>query len=383
MLNKKEILEIIEQGESASVEFKDFKVRPESIAKGIVGMANSQGGVILLGISDDGKMTGIDNSINFEELVANITRNNIVPPIICNYYEIKLFETSIGVIEVPKGIDKPYQTNDGKFLIRVNSTNRVASQGELLRLFQQSGMFHFDSVGIDSTSVKDLNLFKIDGYFEKYGIKISEESDDEKIHILKNSDILTADGLVNIAGALIFGINPLKLLPHSGISFARFDGADIGSELFDKKEINGNIDSVIDETLSVILNNIQNPSTLVGAKRINIKSVYSPKVFRELITNALVHRNYSITGSKVRVLMFEDRIEFISPGRLPNTVTVEKLKIGVSYSVNPVIVKFMENMGYVDKIGRGLPMVYREALELNKKVEFKEIGEEFKVILEL
>ena len=81
--------------------------------------------------------------------------------------------------------------------------------------------------------------------------------------------------------------------------------------------------------------------------------------------------------------MFEDRLEVISPGRLPNTVSIEKLKAGVSYAVNPVIVKFMENMNYIDKLGRGLPMVCQEAAKLQKQVIFEELGEEFRVTLYL
>ncbi|EFA71604.1 hypothetical protein CRD_02703 [Raphidiopsis brookii D9] len=104
-------------------------------------------------------------------------------------------------------------------------------------------------------------------------------------------------------------------------------------------------------------------------------------MFRELIVNACVHRNYSITGSRIRIFMFHNRIEFMSPGKLPNTVTIDKLRFGVSYSINPVIVKFMENLRYIDKLGRGLPMVYQEAKKLGKDVLFEEIGEEFKVTL--
>ncbi len=115
----------------------------------------------------------------------------------------------------------------------------------------------------------------------------------------------------------------------------------------------------------------------------NLNDVYPEKVFRELVVNACCHRNYSIDGSKIRVFLFRDRIEIISPGRLPNTVTVEKLKAGVSYSVNPVIVKFMENMDYMDKPGRGLPMVYDEAAKLNRVPDFQEVGEEFRAVLYL
>ncbi len=129
--------------------------------------------------------------------------------------------------------------------------------------------------------------------------------------------------------------------------------------------------------------NTQQPSVIKGSKTESVKFTYPDKVFRELVVNACAHRNYAILGSRVRVFMFTDRIEFISPGRLPNTVSIEKLVYGVSYSVNPVIVKFMENLRYIDKLGRGLPMVYQIAKAHDKQLYFEEVGEEFKVTLEL
>lgn len=110
-------------------------------------------------------------------------------------------------------------------------------------------------------------------------------------------------------------------------------------------------------------------------------SSHQKKVFRELLVNACVHRNYSISGSKILIFLFDDRIELLSPGRLPNTVTIEKLKAGVSYARNPVIVKFMENLRYIDRLGRGIPMVCRKVQRIGGQVEFKEIGEEFKVTI--
>ncbi|TXL13383.1 transcriptional regulator, partial [Methylococcaceae bacterium HT4] len=135
--------------------------------------------------------------------------------------------------------------------------------------------------------------------------------------------------------------------------------------------------------LAVIKNNCQRPSHIEGSKTVQNRFSYPDKVFRELLVNACVHRNYAISGSRIRIFMFSDRIEFISPGKLPNTITIEKLSYGVSYSVNPIIVKFMENLRYIDKLGRGLPMVYKIAKENHKYIKFEEIGEEFKVTLEL
>ena len=112
-----------------------------------------------------------------------------------------------------------------------------------------------------------------------------------------------------------------------------------------------------------------------------ITPIYPDRVFRELIVNACVHRNYSISGANIRVFLFDDRLEVISPGRLPNTVSIDKLPIGTSFARNPVIMRFMENLGYVDKLGRGLPMVCQEAKKVGRQAQFLETGEEFRVIL--
>lgn len=380
---QQEIKELIDQGENVSVEFKTKDVRTESIAKEIVAFANSNGGIILLGVEDDGDIAGIDSGKNIEEWVMNICRNNVIPAILVEYSEVEFDNKTVGFIKVPKGKDKPYQTQRNQFLIRIGSTNRVATQSELLRLFQQAGFFHFDANGVEQTSIKDLNFTKIDQYFQRYEIDFTEETETDKINLLKNTDILADDGRVTVAGLLIFGINPQRYLYNANISFAHFVGKEITSDLIDKQNIGGTLDFQVDSALSVIKNNLLNPSTIVGTKRIETGNIYKDNVFREILVNACVHRNYAISGSNIRVLMFDNRIEFISPGNLPNTITIDKLRAGVSYAVNPIIVKFMENLRYIDKLGRGIPMVCREVEKQNKKVMFKELGEEFRVILYL
>jgi ATP-dependent DNA helicase RecG len=135
--------------------------------------------------------------------------------------------------------------------------------------------------------------------------------------------------------------------------------------------------------VALIKNSLTLGSTIEGTKTVPLEPVYQDRVFREIIVNACIHRNYSISGSRIRVFLFDDRLEVHSPGRLPNTITVEKLSAGVSYAVNPVILKFMENLRYVDKLGRGLPLVWNSAKNLGKTVLFQEIGEEFVVSLEI
>jgi ATP-dependent DNA helicase RecG len=383
MYTQNEILQLINNGENASVEFKSAGVKIDALAKEIVAFSNSYGGVVLMGVEDDGTVSGLKEEKDFEEWAANIARNNIIPAAQIEYSEIEVENKRLGILEVPKGKDKPYQTNKNQFLIRVGTTNRIASQAELMRLFQQSGVYHYDAVGVDRTSIIDLNLAKIDQYFNRYDIDFTHETEQDRIALLKNTDILSEDGNVTVAGLMIFGLNPQRFLINAGISYAHFKGNEITDELLDKQNIDNTLDYQVDTALSVIKNNLRNPSAIVGTKRVDTGFTYSDKVFRELLVNGCVHRNYSITGSRIRVFHFDDRIEFISPGKLPNTVTIEKLKAGVSYAVNPVMVKFMENLRYIDKLGRGIPMVCKEAEKNNKTVDFKELGEEFRVTLYL
>ncbi len=384
MLTRDEILKLIDGGENSAVEFKSSEVKSDSLAREIVGFSNTHGGTIFLGVEDNGKISGLPGQashINYEEWVANIARNNIIPAVQVDYMEANIQDKKIGVVKVAKGKDKPYQTSHHQFLIRVGTTNRVATQSELMRLFQQSGVFHFDAIGMDGTSISELNLGKVDRYFNRYDIDFTHETEEGKTALLRNTDILSEDGRVTVAGLLIFGINPQRHLYNAQVSFAHFNGNEITEELIDKQNIEGTLDYQVDTTLSVIKNNLLHPSVIVGTRREETGFSYSDKVYRELLVNACVHRNYAISGSRIRVFLFDDRVEIISPGNLPNTVTVEKLKAGVSYAVNPVILKFMENLRYIDKLGRGIPMVCKEVEKNNKQVIFKELGEEFKVEL--
>jgi hypothetical protein len=127
--------------------------------------------------------------------------------------------------------------------------------------------------------------------------------------------------LCTVGGLLVFGKNPEKRLPQNGVNFAHFKGIEITDELVDKKVITGRIQDIAEQLMVVFKNNMKTPSVINGLNR-EEKEEYPSLVLREAIVNTLVHRNYSISGSKIRIFMFDDRVEFHSPGRLPNTVTI-------------------------------------------------------------
>lgn len=377
---QKNLESLIPSSENIYVEFKTEQVSTKVLAEEIVAFANAEGGVIWLGIDDNGTPSGLSRS--YEEDVMNICRTSVIPPIRPLYRELKAERKTVAEITIPKGIDRPYYTSRNKYYIRVGSTKRIASREELIRLFQASGLFHYDLIEIDQAVFSQLNLSEIADYFDRYQISFTQESEEEKQRLIRVSDITGQNGKPTVGGLLVFGISPERVLPQSGISFAVFKGVELDAELTDKKYFTGNLPRQIDNALEAIKANIPVSSTIIGAKRVE-KAHYPDKVFRELLVNSCVHRNYSITGSHIRIFIFRDRIEFISPGRLPNTVSIEKLPVGTSFARNPLLVRLMENLGYMDKLGRGLPMVCLAAKKLGRQVEFIDKGEEFRVILEL
>lgn len=384
MLSQQDLIDIINKGENPYIEFKEEKIKPNDLAGEIVSFANMEGGTIIIGVSDDGIIKGVSIE-DIEERIMNICRNNCIPNIIPIYQEIVVNEAKVVILTIPKGANKPYYTIDNKYYIRVGTTKRIASREELMRLFQASGAVHFDISPVEGTTKKDLNMDLIRDYFLKYNMfDLYEETEDVVDRILINADILREGTGINkctIGGLLIFGKRTENTLPQSGISFAHFRGNDITEELIDKKQIVGNLPELVEQALVAMRNNIKVPSTIVGAVR-EEKEIYPSVVLREALVNAVVHRNYSIIGSKIRVLMFSDRIEFHSPGKLPNTVTIDKMKIGVSYSRNPFLVKYMENLRYIDQLGRGIPMIIKNMKDLDaREPELKEIGEEFVLII--
>ena len=357
-----QIEQLIEQGENSAVEFKSSEVRPESLAREIVAFANSSGGTVLIGVEDSGKITGVDQH-QTETWVANIVRNNVIPAIAPQITEWELSQKKVLAIEVSRGLDKPYQTLDGKFWIRVGSTNRMATKEELSRLFQQAGLVHFDIAPLEQTSITDLDDRKLQEYwFTYYSINYLELEQEEQKRLLRNADILgllEGEEVVTVGGMLLFGKDPQRRIPQSFITFAVFDGLLLTDELLDKQNIGGTLPELIQQTHAKTRTFVPKPSTLSGMQRVEVPMI-PDKVIREALVNAVCHRDYSISNRRITVYVFRDRLEISSPGRLPNTLNLEKILTGNSAPRNQFLLKYLDNMKYIDGLGRGVPMIARE-----------------------
>lgn len=259
--------------------------------------------------------------------------------------------------------------------------NRMATKEELSRLFQQAGLIHFDISPVANTDMGHIDNAAVDAYYRSYyNIAYIDLPDDEQHKLLTNTDILVEHEntwVASVGGLLMFGKQPQRRLPQSSIVFAVFKGTKITDDLADKKEITGTLPELIDKTLGLLQLYLPVPSTIEGAKRKEIQAV-PPKVLRESIVNAVMHRDYSISHRKIQVHIYSDRIEITSPGGIPNTLTLDKIRYGNSAPRNVFLVKFLDNLRYFDGLGRGIPMML-EAME--ERIHFEDIGELFRLSL--
>ncbi len=221
-----------------------------------------------------------------------------------------------------------------------------------------------------------LDRAKIQEYFKAvYDYDLASEDVPAYKTLLQNSGLLTVEGFASAVGLIMFGrrdsglLPPVnytqKFLPHAGAVYAHYAGNELTDELLDRVHFEGAAPELVEKITEKVLLRLARPSTINGLKR-EEKIVLPRKVLCEALVNAVTHRDYSLQG-QIRVFQFDDRLEVHSPGGLPNSVTVAKMKVSYSIPRNPLIVKFMENLRYLDGLGCGVPMMFREMKALGAK----------------
>ncbi|PID29422.1 MAG: AAA family ATPase [Candidatus Cloacimonadota bacterium] len=369
----KNIDNILKIGEDKHIEFKSEFPHNDSFAKELVAFSNTEGGVLYLGISDNKKVVGVEDSKDLEERIINICRNNITPPIVPNIEKIVYNDKLLYTIIVEKGINKPYKVkSSNKFYIRVGSISIEPTNSELIRLFQEGGNLHFEVNSCERSSFNDFDSLKFRDYCENIReIDFNPEVEEIK-KLAYNLDLLDEREKLNIVGSLFFSKNPEKLLPQSGIELNYYSGKDQTSDILDSKVLTLSIPDAISGTLSFVRNNSREKVVFNDDETLRNKVYqYEPFVIRELVANAFSHRDWSIFGQRIRVNMFSDRLEIFSPGSLPNTLTLSRALFGISYYRNPLIAQILRDYKFVDRLGRGLMKVrtFYEKLGL-KRPEF-------------
>ncbi|MCI5144307.1 MAG: DUF3365 domain-containing protein [Candidatus Electrothrix sp. AR3] len=257
----------------------------------------------------------------------------------------------------------------------------LSQQARYDGLTNTNGETIFDIAPVEDTQVVDLDERKLHEYWSSYySIAYLKLEEIEQHRLLLNADILVKgeeENRVSVGGMLLFGREPQRRLPQSAIVFAVFDGLEVIDDLLDKQEIVGTLSEVINQAKAKIRTFLPRPATFSGLRREEYPAI-SDKVIREALVNAVCHRDYSIATRRTTIYIFRDRLEITSPGRLPNTLNVEKILTGNSAPRNNFILKYLDNMKFIDGLGRGVPMMRRE---MGDRLQYQEEGEILRLIL--
>ncbi|ELJ8486034.1 RNA-binding domain-containing protein [Vibrio cholerae] len=378
-METEELLAIIANGEDSRHQFKQNITRAESLVPELAAFSNSKGGLLLIGVTDEGGIHGltIEDMGRLNQLVSNAAKD-VKPPISVTTENVALPSGMVMIVDVPEGISKPYM--DGNLHVWVkNSANKskVSAREELLRMFQSSALVHADEISVNGSSVTDIDQEFFDAFFEReYGERV-EDQDVSRVQLLENMN-LAKNGQLNICGALLFASRPQIRLPVFIVKAVAFPGVDIEDEHYiDSQDINGKLSDVFQKVLGFVLANIRHVQNEQG-----FNSVGEPEIPRivleELIANALIHRDYFVSAP-IKVLVFADRIEIVSPGHLPNNLTIENIKMGNSNVRNPILASFAPKVLPYRGLGSGI----KRAIKAYPDIEFIDdrAGNAFKAII--
>ena len=378
-MTKAELLELIVNGENSGVEFKRDDLRPEPLAKEVVALANFQGGRILLGVDDDGTITGIQRP-DLERWVMDTVFGRTVHPMILPFYEeIQVDEQHrVAVITISQGATKPYVVRyHGRedIYIRIGSTSQLASREQQARLYAVGGMLHAELLPASGSSLRDLSLERLTDYLSTIvGDKTLPASDEAWGERLCGLGFMVErqDGppLCTIAGLVLFGHAPRQLLRQSGVRWMAFESENKSYKALDDRLIDGPLVALRKESAgvgSVIAENglveslvdAMRPFVSEEAAEVDVSMrrarrwLYPVEALREAIVNSLAHRDWT-RYEEIEVARYVDRLEVLSPGALQNTMTVEKMVAGQRSARNPLIVEILRDYGYVDARGMGV-----------------------------
>ena len=394
-----EIESRLRSGEDSGWEFKQVEFsgdrprRPtrDDWADEIAAFANATGGVVLAGVSDDGLVIGMSRAqiVNLDSFLVEVSTDTIKPPVRIHTHHQELSDGKLVLlVEVPES-DSVHESPGGSYT-RVGASKRLMGGDERLRMAQrrsQARFLWFDKQPVPETGFKTLTdtlwkpLLSAEGAAEPEAAlgKLALLEDDE-------AGVLRA----TVAGVLLCTPNPEQWLPNACITATRYRGADRASAQIDAKEITGPLHEQIAEALAFAARNMQ-----VAARKDPARAdlpQYSEKALFEALVNAAVHRDYSMRGSKIRLAMFDDRLEIQSPGSLPNNLSVESMASRQS-TRNEALTSVLARMPvggtrggedrryFMERRGDGVPVIRRETWELCGKYPKYRVVDDSEVLL--
>ena len=379
-----EIRRQLQLAEDSTWEFKEFKFggnrptepRRDDLADEIAALANAEGGVLLCGVTDEGDVQAMTRQqiVELDSLLVEVSSGSIKPAVRIRTYHRQLDGRLFMLVEIPGG-ESQHESPGGSY-VRVGGSKRKMTSDERLRLAQRRGQARFHSH--DEQTVPGTGFETLDESL--WRPLLSAEGSAEPQPALAKFTLLANDdaGILRstVAGVLLCTRSPEQWLPNVGITATRYLGRDRASGQIDAQEITGPLNRQIGDAVAFAMRNMRVAARKAPA-RVNLPQ-YSERALFEAIVNAVVHRDYSIYGSRIRLSMFEDRLEIQSPGSLPNNLTLDSMATRQA-TRNEALTSVLTRMPvegilgsadrqfFMERRGDGVPIILRETRDLSGK----------------
>ncbi|WP_423224741.1 ATP-binding protein [Candidatus Amarolinea aalborgensis] len=388
-MTPEEFERLLGQREGETLEFKREMPASSDLAKLVTAFYNTRGGTIIFGVADETRQrVGVANPQGIEGGIVNILRArcslDVMPAIEVLAYQGKEFV----VVTCPQGAHKPYlASGETRPYVRIGSTNREAQDAEVRRLYVEGHEGGFEALPCRGVTIADLSQSLMAAYLRQ-----REAASGQRLGLSGEEALRSLGGLARSgdawmptnAGVMLFTEDPQRHLPQAEVACVRFKGADVVSYV-DRRDLRGPLYQLVDDAEQFIYRHMKIGRRIEGFAGVEYRE-YPQAAVREAIVNAVVHRDYSRSGQRIRVFMFDDRIEVYSPGTLLPGVSLEKMRRLESQSVlrNPIVVGVFRDLGsrYIERLGTGVRRM-AAAMETHglPKPQFEEVGSEFRVTL--
>jgi ATP-dependent DNA helicase RecG len=356
LLREQEIAYLIAAPEGQTLEWKSPRIHPRDLATTLIAFANADGGRLLIGIEDDGTVSGLDPIADREqaERLLRAAYEFCTPSVQIEYQFAPCRGRQVLVIDVPVST-RVHNHNNGRGYLRVLDRDQPLSADETLRVAFAKGQASYETQPVRGATLEEVDQDLVKEYARLRGLDQPAE------HILHGLNLLVEDTLT-VAGVLLFAREPGRWLPRAGVDFLKFEGTTVelgkAFNLVKRQELIAPLPRLIRHTWELVGTFVRTRRRLQGLEMTE-RPEYPEFAWREIIVNAIAHRDYSITGTAIQVRMFDDRLEVESPGGLPGIVTVENIRRR-HFSRNPYIVSVLKTWRYIEELGFGVDRVFRE-----------------------
>lgn len=351
-MNQTELADRIRLGEDSKTEFKEKLIHVDELAASIVCLANVLGGDLIFGVTDKNNVVGLSDVDRVIESLENVSRQNVEPPIPITWEKTLLNDKILLIVHIPQGPQRPYRTNRGVYYIRVGRSCRIASRQEVLEMYQSAGAVHADETTLPQTGISNLDL----EYLSSSRPEIVPSHSTPNEILLRAVNILGKEGLT-LGGFLCFGRNIEHLQPYARVTFIRFKGVEVDQQFEDRTEVGGRLDQQFRNSVEVLSKHL-GPTDRILQEQDPKEFIVPMDAAKEALVNALLHRDY-FQNAQVRLFLFSDRLEVISPGHLLNSVTVEAMRTGFHIVRNPIIFSHFARLKLATDAGLGIPNMIR------------------------